>query len=164
MGGREKGDRRPKQWLPRRGSMAGGEELTGTLGTGAMGHGSMNRGHRGREGVHANSPRPRERSEDAAEAVVAKAAMRRSTTLTDWALEAMKRGIESMGRRRGARGSHRGEKRGGNGSGMVDHTEGRTVDLGVLRCGGSGFLEHWRTRKQSGGDSREGGEGLGSVL
>ena len=53
--------------------MAGGEELTGTLGTGAMGHGSMNRGHRGREGVHANSPRPRERPENAAEAVVAMA-------------------------------------------------------------------------------------------
>ena len=51
--------------------MAGGEELAGALGTWVMGHGSMNRGHRERVGVRANSPRPRERSEDAAEAMVA---------------------------------------------------------------------------------------------
>ena len=53
--------------------MASGEELAGALGTGATGHGSMNRGHRGREGVHVNSPRPRERPKDAAEVVVAMA-------------------------------------------------------------------------------------------
>jgi len=55
-----KGDRRPEQWRPWRGSMAGGEELAGALGTGATGHGSTNQGHRGREGVQANSPRLRE--------------------------------------------------------------------------------------------------------
>ena len=51
--------------------MAGDKELAGALGSGSTGHGSMNRGHQGREGVRANSPRPRERPEDAAEAVVA---------------------------------------------------------------------------------------------
>ena len=70
MGGREKGDRRPEQWRPWRGSMAGGEELAGALGTGATGHGSTNRRHRGIEGVQATSPRPRMRPEDMAEAVV----------------------------------------------------------------------------------------------
>ena len=53
--------------------MAGGEELVGARGSRPIGHGSTNRGHRGRDGVHVNSPRPRERPEDAAEAVVAMA-------------------------------------------------------------------------------------------
>ena len=63
----------PEQWRSRRGTMAGGKEVTDARGLGATGHGSTNRGHRGREGVRANSPRPRERPEDAAEVEVAMA-------------------------------------------------------------------------------------------
>ena len=53
--------------------MAGGKEVTGARETRSTGHGSKNRGHQGREGVRANSPRPRTGLEDMAEAVVAMA-------------------------------------------------------------------------------------------
>ena len=53
--------------------MAGGKEVTGARGLGPTGHGSKNRGHRGREGVEGNPPRPRLRPEVMAEAVVAMA-------------------------------------------------------------------------------------------
>ena len=53
--------------------MAGDEELAGALVSGATGHGSTNRGHRGREGMQADSPRSRKRPEDAADAAVAMA-------------------------------------------------------------------------------------------
>ena len=53
--------------------MAGDEELTGALDSGSTGHGSTNRGHRGKEEVQATSPRPRTRSKDMADAVVAMA-------------------------------------------------------------------------------------------
>ena len=56
------------------------------------------------------------------------------------------------------------ENEDGGGSGMADHVEGWTVDLGVLRCGGCGFLVHGRMREWSEGDSREGDDGLGSIL
>ena len=62
-----------EQWRPRWGTMAGGKEVTDARGLGATGHGSTNRRHRGIEGVQATSPRPRTRSEDAADAVVAMA-------------------------------------------------------------------------------------------
>ena len=72
-GDREKGGRRPKQWHPRRGTMAGGKGVTGAHGLGSTGHSLKNRGHRGREGVKGNPPRPRLRPEVMAEAVVAMA-------------------------------------------------------------------------------------------
>ena len=56
--------------LRRRGTMAGDEELADALGSGATGHGSTNRGHRGREEVMGNPPRPRTGPEVTAEAVV----------------------------------------------------------------------------------------------
>ena len=58
-----------RQW----GTMAGDEELAGTLGSGSMGHGSTNRRHWGREEVQVTSPRPSMRPEDTTEAVVAMA-------------------------------------------------------------------------------------------
>ena len=73
MGGREKGVLAVGTVLRRRGTMAGNEELAGTLGSGATGHSSTNRGHRGREEVQATSPRPRMRPEDTTKAVVAMA-------------------------------------------------------------------------------------------
>ena len=78
--------------------MAGGKEVTGASGLGATGHGSMNRGHQGREGVRANSPRPRERPEEAVGGVVAMASGESSSALTDWALEAMKLENNGTGR------------------------------------------------------------------
>ena len=53
--------------------MAGGKNLASERETWPMGHGSMNRGHRGREGIHATSPRPRLQPEDTADGVVAMA-------------------------------------------------------------------------------------------
>ena len=53
--------------------MAGGKEVTDAHGLGSMGHGLKNRGHRGREGVHANSPRPRRQPEDTVGAMAAMA-------------------------------------------------------------------------------------------
>ena len=53
--------------------MAGGKEVTGAHGLGPTGHCSKNRGHRGREGVEGNPPRPRLWPEVMAEAVVAMA-------------------------------------------------------------------------------------------
>ena len=53
--------------------MAGNEEHADVYSSVAMGHGSKNRGHRGREGVRVNSPRPRMGPEVMAEAVVAMA-------------------------------------------------------------------------------------------
>ena len=45
--------------------MAGGKEVTGARRTRPTGHGVPIREHRGREGVHATSARPRTRPEDA---------------------------------------------------------------------------------------------------
>ena len=53
--------------------MAGGKEVTGERVTWPTGLGLRIREHQGREGVRANSSRPRERPEDAAEAEVAMA-------------------------------------------------------------------------------------------
>jgi hypothetical protein len=53
--------------------MAGGINLAGERETRPTGLSLRIVENRGREGVHANSPRPRERPEDAAEAVVAMA-------------------------------------------------------------------------------------------
>ena len=53
--------------------MAGGQEVTGEWVTCPTGLGLRIRDHRGREGVRANSSRPRERPEDVAEAEVAMA-------------------------------------------------------------------------------------------
>ena len=53
--------------------MAGGKEVTGAHGLGSTGYGSKNRGHRGKEGVRANSPRPRTGSEVAVGTVAAMA-------------------------------------------------------------------------------------------
>jgi len=73
MGGREKGVLAVGTVLRRRGTMAGDEELAGALGSGATSHNSMNRRHQGIEGVQETSPRPRMRSEDTTEVVVAMA-------------------------------------------------------------------------------------------
>ena len=54
-------------------AIAGGEEVVGERETRPSGHGSTNHGSRGREEVKATSPRPRTRSEDVADAVVAMA-------------------------------------------------------------------------------------------
>ena len=71
--GEERENRRPETVPARRGSMAGGEEVVGERETRPSCHGSTNRGHRGREGVKVISPRPRTRSEDTTDAVVAMA-------------------------------------------------------------------------------------------
>jgi len=65
--------RRPEQWRPRRGIMAGGKEVTGVSKTRSSGLGSCIQEHRGREGVKGHPPRPRLRPEVMAEAVVAMA-------------------------------------------------------------------------------------------
>ena len=109
--GRER-ERRPAAGTvrPRRGTMAGGKEVTGACGLGSTGHGSKNRGHRGREGVRTNLPRPRTGLEDAAEAEVAMAGGGK----VDGARGLGARGHETRnkrhGEKEGSKGSHRGEK------------------------------------------------------
>jgi len=62
-----------EQCFRRRGTMAGGKEVTGVRGLGSTGHGSKNRGHRGREGGAHASSRPILRPGDTAEVEVAMA-------------------------------------------------------------------------------------------
>ena len=73
MGGREKGGAGQNSGGRGGAAIAGGEEHAGEWETRPSSLCLCNREHRGREGVRANSPRPRERPEDAAEAVVAMA-------------------------------------------------------------------------------------------
>ena len=61
---------------------------------------------REREEVKAISPRPRTRSEDTADAVVAMAGGEDPAGVHGWALEAMIHEVKGTGRRRGTRGSH----------------------------------------------------------
>ena len=72
--------------------MAGDEELADAFGSRATGHDSTNRGHRGRERMRVNSPRPRKQPEVTVEAVVAMAG---GVELTG-ACETIPRGHETL--------------------------------------------------------------------
>ena len=79
------------------------------------------------------------------------------SALADWGLWAMKLANSSTGRKRGAKGSHRGKNGGGGGSGTAVCMEGRTTDLGVLGAVVTAFaaLGECETRvgrQQGGGD------------
>ena len=77
--------------------MADGKEVTGERVTWPTGLGLHIRQHRGREGVRANSSRPRERPEDTAEAEVAMAGGGK----VDGARELGARGHETRNKRHG---------------------------------------------------------------
>ena len=120
--------------------MAGDEEHAGELGSEATVHGSKNREHLRVAGVLANSSRPRRRAEGRAEAAVAMAgeaevvgAPENSHTRHHLPKETVGEGEE------GTANLTAGKNEGGEDSGTADHAEGRTTDLGVLRCGGCGF-------------------------
>ena len=89
--------------------MAGGEEHAGERETRHSGLGLHIREHRGLEGEKETSARPRMGPVDVVGAVAAMAGGKELHGAAGRALEAVKHGIKGMGRKRGGRGSHRGE-------------------------------------------------------
>ena len=91
--------------------MASNVELAGAQETRPRSLGLRIQEHRGIEGVKETSARPRMGPVDAVGAVAAMAGGKKLHGAADRALEAVKQENNSTGRKRGARGSHRGEKR-----------------------------------------------------
>ena len=93
-------------------AIAGDEEHADVIGTGATGHGLPTQEHRGRERVHTTSARPRTRLEDAVGVGAAMADGESSWAHAKQGLRATKLANNHTGRKRGGRGSHRGENGG----------------------------------------------------